>query len=101
VCSSDLGAGPAYSFFRVQLPIISPGVISGALFAFAASLDEVVIMLFMGGIEQRTIPREMWSGIREEISPAILAAATFLILVAVLLLVTVELLQRPGKKPSN
>ena len=76
------------------MPIISPGVISGALFAFAASLDEVVVVLFMGGIEQRTIPREMWSGIREEISPAILAAATFLILIAVLLLIAVELLQK-------
>ena len=94
LAATSLGAGPAYSFFRVQLPIISPGVISGALFAFAASLDEVVIMLFMGGIEQRTIPREMWSGIREEISPAILAAATFLILIALLLLITVELLQK-------
>ena len=101
LAAASLGAGPVYSFFRVQLPIISPGVISGALFAFAASLDEVVIMLFMGGIEQRTIPREMWSGIREEISPAILAAATFLVLIAVLLLVTVELLQRPAKKPRD
>ena len=98
LAATSLGAGPAYSFFRVQLPIISPGVISGALFAFAASLDEVVIVLFMGGIEQRTIPREMWSGIREEISPAILAAATFLILVAVLLLIAVELLQRPSER---
>ena len=58
----------------------------------------MVIVLFMGGIEQRTIPREMWSGIREEISPAILAAATFLILVAVLLLIAVELLQRPSER---
>ena len=98
LAATSLGAGPAYSFFRVQLPIISPGVISGALFAFAASLDEVVIVLLMGGIEQRTIPREMWSGIREEISPAILAAATFLILIAVLLLVVVELLQRPSER---
>lgn len=94
LAAASLGAGPARSFFRVQLPIISPGVISGALFAFAASLDEVVVVLFMGGIEQRTIPREMWSGIREEISPAILAAATFLILIAVLLLIAVELLQK-------
>lgn len=94
LAATSLGAGPVRGFFKVQLPLISPGVISGALFAFAASLDEVVVVLFMGGIEQRTIPRQMWSGIREEISPAILAAATFLIVIAVLLLVAVELLQR-------
>ena len=98
LAAASLGAGPARCFFKVQLPLISPGVISGALFAFAASLDEVVVMLFMGGVEQRTIPRQMWAGIREEISPAILAAATFLIFVAALLLVSVELLQRRHKK---
>ena len=59
-----------------MLPLIAPGVISGALFAFATSFDEVVTALFMGGLEQRTIPRQMWTGIREQISPAILAVAT-------------------------
>ena len=52
------------------------------------------MVLFMGGIEQRTIPRQMWSGIREEISPAILAVAVFLIVFAVLFLLTVEWLRR-------
>ena len=98
--AASLGAGPLRGFFKVQLPLISPGVISGALFAFAASLDEVVVVLFMGGIEQRTIPRQMWSGIREEISPAILSAATFLIVIAVLLLVTIELLRARSAKRS-
>ena len=95
---TSLGAGPLRGFFKVQLPLISPGVISGALFAFAASLDEVVVVLFMGGIEQRTIPRQMWSGIREEISPAILAAATFLVVVALLLLLVIEFLQTRSEK---
>ena len=94
LAAASLGAGPVRAFFKVQLPIVSPGVVSGGLFAFAASLDEVVVVLFMAGVEQRTIPRQMWAGIREEISPAILAAATFLILIAVLLLVAIELLQR-------
>ena len=96
--ATSLGAGPLRGFFKVQLPLISPGVISGALFAFAASLDEVVVVLFMGGIEQRTIPRQMWSGIREEISPAILAAATFLVVVALLLLLVIEFLQTRSEK---
>ena len=92
--SASLGAGPLRTFRSVQLPLIAPGVISGALFAFATSFDEVVAVLFMAGIEQRTIPRQMWAGIREQISPAILAVATFLILFAVLLLFAVEWLRR-------
>ena len=91
--SESLGAGPLTTFRRVQLPLITPGVLSGALFAFAASFDEVVIVLFMGGLNQRTIPRQMWSGIREEISPTILAAATFLIAFALLFLFAVERLR--------
>ena len=92
--AASLGAGPLVVFLRVQLPAIAPGVSAGALFAFATSLDEVVTVLFMGGLEQRTIPREMWSGIREEISPEILAVATFLVAFALLLLGTVEWLRR-------
>ena len=91
--SQSLGAGPLTTFRRVQLPLIAPGVLSGALFAFAASFDEVVVVLFMGGLNQRTIPRQMWSGIREEISPTILAAATFLIAFALLFLFAVERLR--------
>ena len=95
--AASLGAGPWTVFRRVQLPLIAPGVISGALFAFAVSFDEVVVVLFMGGVDQRTIPRQMWSGIREQISPAILAVATFLIAFAALLLLTVEWLRRRGR----
>lgn len=92
--AASMGAGPLTVFRRVQLPLIAPGVVSGGIFAFAASFDEVVVVLFMGGIEQRTIPRQMWSGIREEISPAILAVAVFLIVFAVLFLLAVEWLRR-------
>ncbi len=92
--AASLGAGPVRSFLRVQLPLISPGVFSGGLFAFAASFDEVVVVLFMGGIEQRTIPRQMWAGIREQISPTLLAVAVFLIVFSVLTLLLVEWLRR-------
>ena len=95
--AANLGAGPWTTFRRVQLPLIAPGVFSGALFAFAISFDEVVVILFMGGVEQRTVPRQMWAGIREQISPAILAVATLLIVFAVLLLLTVGWLQRRGE----
>jgi putative spermidine/putrescine transport system permease protein len=90
----SLGADPITAFFRVTLPLIAPGMISGALFAFAASFDEVVTVLFLGGPDQRTIPRQMWSGIREQISPTILAVATLLILFSSLLLLVVEMLRR-------
>jgi len=92
--ASSLGADPVTTFFRVTLPLVAPGMISGALFAFAASFDEVVTVLFLGGPEQRTIPLQMWSGIREQISPTILAVATLLIVFSTLLLLTVEMLRR-------
>ncbi len=92
--AASLGAGPWTVFRRVQFPLIAPGVMSGSLFAFAISFDEVIVVLFMAGTDQRTIPRQMWSGIREQISPAILAVATFLIVFAVLLLLTVNWLRR-------
>ena len=92
--AASLGAGAITRLWRVQLPLIAPGVFSGGLFAFAASFDEVVVVLLMGGLEQRTIPRQMWSGIREQISPTILAVATLLIVFAVLVLFTVEWLRR-------
>ena len=92
--AASLGAGPVRTFRSVQLPLIAPGILSGALFAFATSFDEVVVVLFLGGVEQRTIPRQMWAGIREHISPAILAVATFLLVFAVCLLFTVAWLGR-------
>jgi len=92
--ASGLGARPTTVFFKVILPLILPGMISGALFAFQTSFDEVVVVLFVAGPEQRTLPKVMFSGIREQISPTITAAATVLILVSVALLTTVELLRR-------
>jgi putative spermidine/putrescine transport system permease protein len=92
--AQSLGADPTTTFFKVIMPLILPGVISGALFAFITSFDEIVVVLFLAGVEQRTIPREMWSGIREHISPTILAVATLLVTISVLLLVTLELLRR-------
>lgn len=94
----NLGASPLQAFFKVKLPIIGPGVISGAVFAFGTSFDEVVLVLFLGGVEQRTIPRQMWSGIREQLSPTILAVATVLTVLSVLLLVTLELLRQRAER---
>jgi putative spermidine/putrescine transport system permease protein len=96
--AQNLGASPARTFFKVQMPLILPGVISGALFAFITSFDEVVVVLFLASIEERTIPRQMWTDIREQISPTILAVATILVLISVLLLATLELLRRRNER---
>jgi len=96
--AATLGASPQLTFFRVIVPLILPGVISGALFAFITSFDEVVVVLFVGSYEQRTIPWQMFSGIREQISPTILAVATLLVVVSILLLTSVELLRRRGER---
>jgi putative spermidine/putrescine transport system permease protein len=90
----SLGASPFLAFRRVMLPLVWPGVLSGALFAFATSFDEVVVVLFLGGPGQTTLPRQMWSGLREQLSPTILAAAFVLIIISVLMLLTLELLRR-------
>ena len=96
--SSSLGAPPSTTFFRVIVPLITPGVISGALFAFITSFDEVVVVLFVGSYRQRTIPWQMFSGIREQISPTILAVATLLVVVSIFLLFTIELLRRRNER---
>ena len=98
--AASLGAGPLATFFGVQLPVISRGVASGALFAFVASLDEVVVVTFVGGLDQRTIPRRMWSGIREHLSPEILAVASVLIVFAVVVVATVEWLRYRSLKAA-
>ena len=95
---ASLGAPPHTVFFRVVMPLILPGMISGALFAFVTSFDEVVVIIFIASPEQNTLPRQMFSGIREQISPTITAAATVLVLFSTALLVTVELLRRRSER---
>ena len=95
---ASLGAPPPTVFYKVVMPLILPGMISGALFAFVISFDESVVVLFLASAEQRTLPKQMFSGIREMISPTITAAATVLIVFSTLLLVTVELLRRRSER---
>lgn len=96
--AQNLGAAPTTVFFKVVMPLILPGVISGALFAFITSFDEVVVVLFLADFDQRTIPLQMFSGLREQISPTILAVATILVLISIFLLTSVELLRRRSER---
>lgn len=95
---ASCGAPPHTVFFKVVMPLILPGMISGALFAFVTSFDEVVVVLFIASPEDRTLPLQMFSGIREMISPTITAAATVLVLISTAMLVTVELLRRRSER---
>lgn len=91
------GARPLTSFFRVMLPLILPGVLSGAAFAFVTSFDEVVVVQFLASAGQRTMPLEMFIGLREKLSPAITAAATLMMALSIVLLVVANLLARRGQ----
>ena len=96
--ASSLGSNPVNTFMKITLPLILPGVISGALFAFVTSFDEVVVVLFLAGLENTTIPIQMWVGLREQLSPTIMAVATCLIIMSTLILVTAELLRRRSER---
>ncbi len=96
--AANMGANPITTFFKIQMPLILPGVISGALFAFITSFDEVVVVLQLADVKQRTIPRQMFSGIREQISPTILAVATVLVFISIILLIVVEALRRRSER---
>ncbi|MDD9746506.1 MAG: ABC transporter permease [Marinovum algicola] len=96
--AANMGADPVTTFFRVQMPLILPGVISGGLFAFITSFDEVVVVIFLGSAEWQTLPWQMFTGLREQISPTILAAATILVAISIGLLSTVEILRRRSER---
>jgi len=96
--AASLGSTPINTFMKITLPLILPGVISGGLFAFVTSFDEVVVVLFLAGLENTTIPIQMWIGLREQLSPTILAVATCLIIMSTLILVTAELLRRRSER---
>ncbi|MGY2374313.1 ABC transporter permease [Pseudomonas sp. SDO524_S393] len=96
--AASLGAPPFMTFRKVMLPLIAPGVISGALFAFATSFDEVVVTLFLASPAQRTLPMQMFGGIRENLNPTIAAAATLMVAASAVLLLLMEWLRRRNER---
>lgn len=96
--AASLGAPPLTAFFTVTMPLILPGLISGALFAFVTSFDEVVTVIFLAGVEQFTLPREMWKGVREDINPTILAVACLMVALSVAALTLMEFLRRRAER---
>jgi putative spermidine/putrescine transport system permease protein len=96
--AAGLGASPAVAFRRIMLPMILPGVLTGAVFAFAVSLDEVVVASFVTSPTQRTLPLLMFAGIKENTGPIVTSVATLLLLLAGCFLVCVEALQRRSER---
>jgi putative spermidine/putrescine transport system permease protein len=103
--AESLGANPLTAFFGVTLPLIMPGVVSGAIFAFVTSFDEIVVALFIAAPGQFTLPRQLFSGLRDNLDPSIVAIATLLIAVSISLMAAVELLrwrsERLGRAQAN
>ena len=97
----SLGASPLRVFRKVSLPLIGPGVASGALFAFVTSWDEIIVTLFLAYPNQQTIPRRLWAGVNEQLSPVVIAASTLLFIVTICLLVATETLRRRNARLSG
>src|SRR5581483_5721936 len=93
-----LGASPLMGFHRVLIPLLAPGGAAGAIFAFKTCFDEIVVALFLAGTEQRTLPLQMFAGVREQISPIIPVAAPLLATASAVLLGLVEVKRRQREK---
>ena len=89
----DLGCTPLQSFFKVTLPQIMPGVISGAIMAFTMSLDDFVISYFVTGLDFITLPVEIYNYTKKQIHPKIYAMFTMLFLLILVLMIIMNLLQ--------
>lgn len=96
--AQSLGASPFQSFFKVTLPLTLPGIIAGGLFAFMTSFDEIVVVIFLAGAKQRTVPMQMWLNLRDTINPTILAVATLIVSLSVVMLLFLEFLRRRNQK---
>lgn len=92
--AQSLGANGWQTFRHVTLPLISPGIFAGAVFAFIASFDELIVALFIAGARGRTLPMRMFEGLRMEIDPTIAAVSSMLITFSVLVLASAELVRR-------
>ncbi|MET4046085.1 putative spermidine/putrescine transport system permease protein [Bradyrhizobium sp. RT6a] len=97
----SLGATPGATLWQVTLPLIRPGVLVGALFAFITSFDEVIIALFLSGSGAVTLPRRMWDDLRFQLNPTIAAVSTLTIILTALLLAIAHLMRRRTEQLKN
>ncbi len=95
---ASLGASPVRVFLRLLLPMVAPSVAAGAIFAFMTSFDETVVAIFLAGPERRTLPLQMWDSVRDQVTPAITAVATVLVIVSASLLAAAEAIRRSRER---
>jgi putative spermidine/putrescine transport system permease protein len=94
LAAASLGANPARTFWRVTFPIVLPGIVAGALFAFVTSWDEVVVSIFITSARFRTLPVEMWEQVRQVVDPTVAAVATVVMVVTTTLLLLIFVARR-------
>lgn len=85
--AASLGAGPVATFFHVTVPLLAPGILTGALFAFLVSWDEAIVSLFLASPFSRTLPVQLYQSVTSSLTPTIAAASTVIIAVSTTLLV--------------
>ena len=94
--AATLGASPWQTFWRVSAPVMAPGVVAAALFAFAVSFDQFVISYFLAAPGVSTLPVEIYSAIRKGFTPEINAVSTIIILVSMGIMLLVARFYRFG-----
>lgn len=96
--AASLGCPPVKSFFTIALPLILPGVVAGAIFAFYTSFDDVVVALFAATPTMLTLPRQMFSGLRDQLDPSLVAIAVVMTVLSVVLMILVDILQSRSER---
>lgn len=93
----SLGARPLRAAWSVVLPNVRVGLVSGAIFAFLHSWDEIVVTLFVSGRSITTLPRKMWDGLHDDLSPVIACVAVILMVITVSMLAVEQKVNKTGK----
>jgi putative spermidine/putrescine transport system permease protein len=99
--AQSLGAGWLRRFWRITLPLMLPSVLTAALVAFQTSFDEVIVSLFLAGLERRTLPKAMWQASTQEITPIISAVAVLVLVIIFAIACSVYLLSRIMRRHRN
>lgn len=97
----DLGASPIHTLFKVTLPLIAPGIMSGAMLALTLSLDDVIVSFFTTGVDSVTLPIYIFNKVKTGVTPDINALSSVIILGTLLVLVVSQLIGRRAKKQKT
>ena len=96
----SLGASPAYAFFTVTLPQIKISILSGMLFAFITSFDEVIVSMFVSSGANSTLTKRMFANIRDQVDPTVAAISSMLVVASIIILIGAQFIRRPKTKAA-